>query len=94
MRLKLFKYFLAIPQHALGIMYRAPPLASYSNLVFLPFDTSVWIASAFLIILGGVLMRTIFLWEETEAYFAVQVQENEENYPKTLDIIMMQVRDL
>ncbi|XP_030753186.1 uncharacterized protein LOC115880189 [Sitophilus oryzae] len=87
-RLQHFNYLFApMREFSVNFIFRAPPLAYYSNLFTLPFDKWVWLTIAGFAIFCGYVVRIIFSWESREEVF----EEHNENRPSFLDIVMMQI---
>ncbi|XP_050301525.1 ionotropic receptor 75a-like [Anthonomus grandis grandis] len=91
-RLSYFKYLFApIKDFSLHFVFKAPPLAFYSNIVVLPFDTLVWLTIGAVLVFCGILINTIFHWEVKQKKFAKELAIYKENEPSLLDVVMMQI---
>ncbi|XP_030765051.1 uncharacterized protein LOC115889246 [Sitophilus oryzae] len=91
-RLKYLKYIFApLKNVAIKFIFRAPPLAYYSNLFTMPFNKVVWITIAGYVVLCGFIIKIIFSWEVKEEDFVAISRNNDENKPSTMDIVMMQM---
>lgn len=70
----------------IGLVFRAPSLAYYTNVFGLPFSNWVWGALGLQLICGGALIFIIFKWEWKNA------ERRGKNAPTFLDAAMMQAR--
>ncbi|XP_050301781.1 ionotropic receptor 75a-like [Anthonomus grandis grandis] len=91
-RLKYFKYMFApIKDFSVHFVFRAPPLAYYTNLVVLPFDTMVWLTIGIVLVFCCILTNAIFHWEVKQEEFAEDLETYQENEPSFLDVVIMQI---
>ncbi|XP_076273111.1 ionotropic receptor 75a-like [Rhynchophorus ferrugineus] len=91
-RLKHLRFLFApVKDFSVFMVFRAPSLSYYSNIFRLPFDNLLWMSIGALMVVCGVMVAMMFSWEEREKYFLRQTAENNENSPRFLDIIMMQI---
>jgi hypothetical protein len=51
-----------------AFLFRQPPLSFVENIFILPFSRSVWLASAALIVIIGVLLHGALYWEHGKTY--------------------------